>query len=65
MNTTDKIESLVHQLVGDISRLPGVVLDQGGEQQLAQLLLDAFEQVGEAALDARSDTGYLLQAHCG
>jgi hypothetical protein len=47
----DKIEKILNQLVGDISRLPGVTLDQGGEAQLAQLLTDAFEQVGLVALD--------------
>lgn len=46
----DRLTKLTSQLVGDVSRLPGVSLDQAGEQQLVQLLTDAFEAVGHIAL---------------
>lgn len=48
----DRIIHITQQLVGDIGRLPGVVLSQGAEQQLVQLITDAFEQVGGVALDS-------------
>lgn len=51
MTQADKLVRLTQQLVGDISRLPGVVLDSGGEAQLVQLITDAFEQVGLVALN--------------
>lgn len=51
MTTVDKLTRLTQQLIGDISRLPGVTLDAAGEAQLAQLLTDAFETVGHIALD--------------
>ena len=51
MTQADKLVHLTQQLVGDISRLPGVVLDSATEAQLVQLLTDAFEQVGNIALD--------------
>lgn len=51
MTQVDRLTRLTSQLVGDISRLPGVTLDQAGEQQLVQLLTDAFETVGLLALD--------------
>lgn len=51
MTQVDRLTKLTSQLVGDISRLPGVTLDAAGESQLVQLLTDAFEQVGLVALD--------------
>lgn len=47
----DRLVGITQQLVGDISRLPGVTLDQGSEQQLVQLITDAFEQVGYIAIN--------------
>ena len=52
MTTVDKVTRLTSQLVGDISRLPGVQLDSAGEAQLVQLLTDAMEQVGLVALES-------------
>ena len=51
MTVVDRLTKLTSQLVGDISRLEGVTLSSAGEQQLVQLLTDAFETVGLAALD--------------
>lgn len=51
MSTADRLTKLTSQLVGDISRLPGVTLDAAGEQQLIQLLTDAMEAVGSVAID--------------
>lgn len=51
MTTVDKVTRLTSQLVGDISRLPGVQLDGAGEAQLVQLLTDAMEAVGHIALE--------------
>lgn len=47
----DRLTAITSQLVGDISRLPGVTMDKATEGQLVQLLTDAFEQVGHIALD--------------
>jgi hypothetical protein len=51
MTRVDRLVGVVQLLVGDISRLPGVTLDSAGEQQLTQLIVDAFEVVGRIALD--------------
>lgn len=57
MTTVDKVTRLTSQLVGDISRLPGVQLDGAGEAQLVQLLTDAMEAVGHIALeDTQTDS---------
>lgn len=51
MTQADRLTKLTSQLIGDIGRLPGVQLDSAGEQQLAQLLTDAFEAVGHVAIE--------------
>lgn len=51
----DKVIGIAQQLVGDIGRLPGVVLNSGAEAQLVQLITDAFEQVGGVALEGFPD----------
>lgn len=51
MTAADKLVRLTNQLIGDISRLPGVNLDSAGEQQLVQLITDAMEEVGRVAID--------------
>ena len=51
MTQVDRLTKLTSQLVGDIGRLEGVTLDSAAEQQLVQLLTDAFEAVGLVALD--------------
>lgn len=60
----DRLTAITSQLVGDISRLPGVTLDQAGESQLVQLLTDAFEVVGHVALDEGERLGRHYDASC-
>ena len=57
MTQVDRLTKLTSQLVGDIGRLPGVALDSAGEQQLVQLLTDAFEAVGLVALEGATEDG--------
>lgn len=54
MTKADRLVRITQQLVGDIGRLEGVTLDPAGEQQLIQLITDAFETVGHIALDERN-----------
>lgn len=48
-----RITRIAQQLIGDLSRVPGLNLPADAEPQALQLIFDAFETVGLMAMEVR------------